>query len=53
MRTATTEGLVIATFTPLRGLTPFLDHFLETAVMADADGHLVNAKVGLFGEQIA
>ena len=53
MRTATTDGLVIATFTPLRGLTPFLDHYLETAVMADAEGHLVNAKVGLFGEKSA
>ena len=27
--------------------------FLETAVMADAEGHLVNAKVGLFGEKSA
>ena len=46
MRTATTEGLVIATFTPLRGLTPFLDHYLETAVMADADGHVVAKALG-------
>lgn len=50
LRTATTDGLLMATFTPLRGLTPFVDHFLETAEMADAEGNLVNAKVALFGE---
>jgi phage terminase large subunit-like protein len=50
LRTATTDGLVIATFTPLRGLTPFVDQFLETAEMADAaSGHIINAKVGIFG----
>ena len=42
--------LIIATFTPLRGLTPFVDHYLETATMADAAGNVVNAKVGMFGE---
>jgi phage terminase large subunit-like protein len=49
LRTATTGGIVLATFTPLRGLTPFIDHYLETAYMCDADGNLINAKVGLFG----
>jgi phage terminase large subunit-like protein len=44
---------IIATFTPLRGLTPFVDHYLETAEMADASGLLVNAKRGLFGEEAA
>jgi phage terminase large subunit-like protein len=29
MRTATTDGLLMATFTPMRGLTPFVDHFLD------------------------
>ena len=46
------DGMIIATFTPLRGLTPFIDHYLETAELADATGHLVNAKLGLFGETI-
>lgn len=50
LRTATTDGLVMLTFTPLRGLTPYVDHYLETAVMADADGRIVNAKVAMFGE---
>lgn len=49
LRTATTDGLVIATFTPLRGLTPFVDHYLDTASMADATGTVVNAKLGIFG----
>ena len=50
LRTATTDGLLMATFT--RGLTPFLDHYLETAVMVEADsGRVVNAKVGMFGVQ--
>lgn len=50
LRTATAEGLIIATFTPMRGLTPFVDHYLETATMADAEGKVVNAKVGMFGD---
>lgn len=50
LRTATTDGLILATLTPLRGLTPFIDHYLETASMCDADDRIVNAKVGLFGE---
>lgn len=49
LRTATTDGLIIATFTPLRGLTPFVDHFLETGVMVDAEGNLVNGKLAMFG----
>jgi phage terminase large subunit-like protein len=36
LRTATSDGMIIATFTPLRGLTPFIDHYLETAEVADA-----------------
>lgn len=50
MRTATTNGCIIATFTPLRGLTPFLDQFLETGTMCDENGLLINAKVGMFGK---
>jgi phage terminase large subunit-like protein len=52
LRTATSNGMIIATFMPLRGLTPFIDHYLETAELADATGRLVNAKLGLFGETI-
>jgi phage terminase large subunit-like protein len=50
LRTATTGGLIMVTLTPLRGLTPMIDHWLETSQMADASGRLVNAKVGIFGE---
>lgn len=51
LRTATTEGMILATFTPLRGLTPFVDHFMSTAEMVDAaTGLIVNAKIGIFGE---
>lgn len=50
LRTATTEGMIIATFTPLRGLTMFVDEYLKTAVMCDALGIVVNAKVGIFGQ---
>lgn len=49
LRTSTTNGMVLATFTPLRGLTPFVDHYLQTSDMADVDGRIVNAKLGLFG----
>lgn len=53
LRTATTNGLLMVTLTPLRGLTAFVDHFLETGEMCDAEGHLVNAKIGVFGEAAA
>lgn len=38
IRTMTTNGLVILTLTPLQGLTPFIQQYLDTAVMLDADG---------------
>lgn len=50
LRTATTDGLVIETFTPLRGLTVHLAEYLKTAVMCDAAGVVVSANLGLFGE---
>lgn len=53
LRTATTGGMIIATFTPLRGLTPFLDDYLSKASMAAVDGTIVNAKKGVFGEEAA
>lgn len=42
-RTMTTSGLIIATFTPLQGLTPFIKQYLETAVMADTHGGYTTA----------
>lgn len=44
LRTMTTEGIIIATFTPLRGMTPFLTNYLETAVMPGTEGDDVSAK---------
>jgi len=38
LRTMTTTGMILATFTPLQGLTPFIQQYLETAVMADTEG---------------
>lgn len=38
LRTMTTGGLVIGTFTPLRGLTPFIQRYLEDAVCPDRCG---------------
>lgn len=52
LRTATTDGMVIATFTPLRGLTPFVDQYLQKAEMCDpTTGKVINAKIGLFGQE--
>lgn len=36
--TAESGGMIIATFTPLQGLTPFIQQYLQTAVMLDTDG---------------
>ena len=46
LRTMTTSGLVLATFTPLRGYTPFLKGYVETAVMPDTEDEdvMVDAK---------
>jgi phage terminase large subunit-like protein len=38
LRTMTTDGLIIATFTPLRGLTKFLEQYLQTSVMTTDEG---------------
>lgn len=45
LRTMTTGGIVIITFTPVEGLTPFVQTYLETCVMysAQTDG-FVDAK---------
>jgi phage terminase large subunit-like protein len=48
LRTMTTNGIVLITFTPLQGLTPFVLGFLETAVMASATGDLMPARSELW-----
>jgi phage terminase large subunit-like protein len=40
IRTMTSNGLILATFTPLLGLTPFLQSYLTSASMPDAQGAL-------------
>lgn len=42
-RTMTTNGLIVATLTPLQGLTPFIQQYLQTAVMLDANGDTMPA----------
>ena len=50
LRTMTTDGLVMATFTPLRGMTPFLIEFLKTAWMpGDDDEDLDNGTADFDG----
>ena len=46
LRTMTTNGLLLATFTPLRGYTPFLKDYVEKAVMpgTEDEGEDVDAK---------
>lgn len=44
LRTINTGGMVIATFTPLRGLTPFIAEYLNTAQMLNTEGELAPAK---------
>jgi hypothetical protein len=34
----TTDGVVLATFTPLRGWTPFMRHYFQTALMPSTEG---------------
>jgi phage terminase large subunit-like protein len=38
LRTMTTHGMLLVTFTPLQGLSPFVLDFLQTATMPDAAG---------------
>jgi phage terminase large subunit-like protein len=50
VRTMTSQGIVLITFTPLQGLTTFVQEFLDTAVMYAADGSLVDAHAGFWGQ---
>lgn len=44
LRTMTTGGILLYTFTPLKGLTPFVASFLETCDMLTTEGSTVLAK---------
>jgi phage terminase large subunit-like protein len=48
LRLMTTEGILIGTFTPVRGMTTFIERYLETAVMPDPrqPGAVIDAKQG-------
>jgi len=48
LRTMTTNGLILATFTPLRGMTAFLKEYLETAVMPGTEDDDVDARTHFF-----
>lgn len=48
LRTMTSNGILIATFTPLRGMTPFLVQYLESAVMPGTEGDEVSAKAHFY-----
>lgn len=48
LRTMNTEGLMIVTFTPLQGLTEFVDEWLKTSDMVDADGQIIPAYEGVW-----
>jgi phage terminase large subunit-like protein len=52
LRLMTTEGILLVTFTPLNGLTPFVVEYLEDAVL-DTGEELVAAKGGVFGDVAA
>jgi phage terminase large subunit-like protein len=49
LRTLTCKGIVIVTFTPVEGLTPFVQNWLEHAVMLDGD-RKVPAEKQIFGD---
>lgn len=61
LRLMTTDGMLIGTFTPLRGMTPHLKNYLETAVMPGTNDEDVPTKTHFFpgmldggeGEEVA
>lgn len=48
LRTLTVEGMMILTFTPVEGLTPFVQNWLETGVILGPDGEPVAAESAVF-----
>jgi phage terminase large subunit-like protein len=47
LRLMTTNGILISTYTPLRGMTPFLKDYIDTSVMPGTEGD-VDAKSNFF-----
>lgn len=47
-RLAATEGMLIWTYTPLRGMTAFTQNYLETAVTESRDGRVLPAREAYF-----
>lgn len=52
LRLLTTQGVLISTFTPLKGYTPFLRGYTETAMMVGTEGAEVPAKTHFFPDQL-
>ena len=44
IRTMTTGGILLDTFTPLQGLTEFVENYINTADMVTEGGEIVKAK---------
>ena len=40
----TTDGILLYTFTPLQGLTTFVENYIDQADMVDDTGEIVKAK---------
>jgi len=51
-RTITTDGMILTTFTPLRGLTPFRQQYLETSGLADATDEPQSARSVFFPDGV-
>jgi phage terminase large subunit-like protein len=49
LRTMTTKGLILATLTPLQGMTAFIQSWIDSAVMPDTEGD-VKPATELMGE---
>lgn len=50
LRTMTTDGIVIVTFTPLMGITQLIEQWLRNGVMHNEVGELVNAYKHILGD---
>jgi phage terminase large subunit-like protein len=48
LRLMTTDGLLVSTFTPLRGLTRFIEQYLRSAVSPDTNGAEIAAMQRFF-----
>lgn len=50
MRTMTTNGIVMVTFTPLHGLTEFLQHYLESSQWLDVESGVSSPAARILAE---